>query len=97
MGNDIGTQLSPILEEIEHKLWENDNLNLGAATYTDSAFRAATKIFMSVISTRMWELQEKEDLDMDTRCHMAERLGKSLKDLVKVYTDIDTHKLYDNG
>jgi hypothetical protein len=38
---------------------------------------------------RVWELQEKEEMDLETRNKMAVSCGEEVKKLVKVYTDID--------
>jgi hypothetical protein len=42
----------------------------------------------------MWELQEKEDIQIETRADMATKCGEAIRSLVKTFTDIDTHNLY---
>lgn len=90
----IGEKLSPILTEIEDTLWEfeaNRGLKPG---YTIDGFRSATKIFMSVLMDKIWELQSDEKIDMKDRMDMAEQCGKDVRNLIKTYTNIDTHELY---
>jgi hypothetical protein len=90
----IGKKLSPILSEIESALMEYE-LNINRPPeYTDEGFRASVKIFLSVMLDKMWKLQEDEGIDIDTRTDMAEKLGTELRNIVRVYTNIDTHNLY---
>jgi len=90
----IGGELSPILCEIEETLWEFEANNGMKPDFTIEGFRAATKIFMSVLMDKIWELQSDEKIDMQTRLDMAEKAGEDVRKLIKTYTDIDTHSLY---
>jgi hypothetical protein len=90
----IGKKLSPILSEIESALIEYE-LNINRPPeYTDEGFRASVKIFLSVMLDKMWKLQEDEGIDINTRADMAEKLGNELRNIIRVYTNIDTHDLY---
>jgi hypothetical protein len=90
----IGKKLSPILSEIESALIEYE-LNINRPPqYTDEGFRASVKIFLSVMLDKMWKLQEDEGIDIDTRADMAEKLGTEIRNIVRIYTNIDTHNLY---
>ena len=90
----IGEKLSSVLNEIESTLLEYEaNVNR-PPQYTDEGFRAAIKIFMSAILDKMWKLQEDENIDIDTRADMAEKLGNELRNMVRIYTNIDTRDLY---
>ena len=90
----IGKKLSPILSEIESALIEYE-LNINRPPqYTDEGFRASVKIFLSVMLDKMWKLQEDEGIDINTRADMAEKLGNELRNIVRIYTNIDTHNLY---
>ena len=90
----IGEHLSPVLEEIEAAIWDYDEQELGPPGYTDGGFRAASKIFMSVLMDKIWRLQETEKMAMPDREAMATKAGQALRQLVKTYTDIDTFDLY---
>lgn len=90
----IGKNISPILVEIETALWEFDIQNGFKTEYTEDGFRAAIKIFMSVIMDKMWELQETESIDMKDRENMACKAGEDLRSLIKTYTGVDCHDLY---
>jgi hypothetical protein len=93
----IGKELSPILVEIEQKLWEFEFHTPNKPEYSEQAFRAACKIFMSALLDKMWNLQENEDLEIEDRLLMAEKAGQAMRSLVKTYTDIDTHKFYEGN
>ena len=91
----IGKKLSPILEEIESKLLEFDAIESVKPEYTIEGFRAAVYIFMSVMMDKVWELQEYDEISLEMRIKMIEKLGNEMRSLVKTYTNIDTHKLYE--
>ena len=90
----IGEKLSPILEEIEATLLEYEEQELGQPLYTEGGFRAAVKIFFSVIMDEMWDLQVDIGMSMEDRLVMAEEAGLDIKKLIMKYTGIDTHTLY---
>ena len=90
----FGDKMSKVFEDIEETLWEIDAATLGPQNYTDKGFRGAVKIFSSVIMDRMWVLQEKEKMDLETRKAMAVKAGESIRNLIKVYTDIDPVNMY---
>jgi hypothetical protein len=43
---------------------------------------------------KQWVLQSHETIDMEDRCKMAEKCGEDLRNLIKVYTNLDTHEFY---
>ena len=90
----IGEKLSPILEEIEDTILEFEVEFGYKPEYTIEGFRAATKIFMSVVLDKMWELQNWDNLTLLDRENMATKCGEDLRKFIKTYTDIDTFDLY---
>jgi hypothetical protein len=90
----IGKKLSPVLSEIESALMEFEINVAKPPEYTDEGFRASIRIFLSAMLDKMWKLQEDEGIDINTRADMAEKLGNELRNIVRVYTNIDTHNLY---
>jgi len=96
MEQTIGQKISPTLVEIENLLWEHEYFVGTHPRYTIDGFRAATKIFMSVLMDKMWELQSNENISMDDRINMVEKAGNEVRNLIKIFTDIDTHELYKN-
>jgi hypothetical protein len=90
----IGKKLSPILSEIESTLMEFEINVAKPPEYTDEGFRASVRIFLSAMLDKMWKLQEDEGIDINTRADMAEKLGSEIRNIVRVYTNIDTHDLY---
>ena len=90
----IGQQISKILTGIEDTLWVFEANNGEKPEFTTDGLRASCKIFASAMMDKMWELQDSEDMDKETRINMAEQLGKDIRLLVKVYAGIDLHDLY---
>jgi hypothetical protein len=90
----IGKKLSPVLSEIESALMEFEINVAKPPQYTDEGFRASVRIFLSAMLDKMWKLQEDEGIDIDTRANMAEKLGSEIRNIVRVYTNIETHDLY---
>ena len=90
----IGKELSPVLVEIEETLWEFEVHSNSQPDYTTEGFRAATKIFMSALMDKIWNLQSNEDMDMEDRIKMVEKAGNDVRNIIKIYTDIYTHELY---
>jgi adenylate kinase len=90
----IGEKLSSVLSEIESALMEFEANVARPPQYTNEGFRAAVKIFLSAMLDKMWKLQEDENIDINTRADMAEKLGNELRNIVRIYTNIDTHNLY---
>jgi len=50
-------------------------------------------IFNTVLGDLMWQLQEAENIKIEDRMKMAEDLGGKIRELLRVYTGIDSHKL----
>jgi hypothetical protein len=90
----IGKELSTVLVEIEKYLWDFDLNGKSKPEYTTEGFRAATKIFMSALMDKIWNLQSNENMDMEDRIKMVEKAGSDIRNVIKIYTDIDTHDLY---
>ncbi len=93
----IGEYLSILLEDIENTLI-NFECDIGTKpNFTDEGFRASIKIFMAAMLDKMWELQSDENIDQSNREEMAVKVGRDLRKLVKIYTNIDAHDLYKHG
>ena len=83
----LGEKLSPIFEEIELAILEFD-ANAGLQPkYTDEAFRAICKIFMSGMVDKTWDLMEREDIPMNQREEMLKKFlgGEEIHILIKTY------------
>lgn len=92
----IGNKLSPILCEIEDTIWEFEANRGIKPEYTIEGFRAGIKIFMSVLMDKIWELQSDEKIEFKDRVKMVEKCGQDVRNLIKTYTNIDSHSLYKN-
>lgn len=91
MESQLGENLFPILIELEMLVLENPGVK---PNYPPEALRAAIQILMSVLMDKIYDLQKSEGIDLETSMAMAERCGNDFRNLVKVYTEIDTHKFY---
>ena len=87
----LGTQFSPILEEISDALLENYETK---PEFTLEGFKAALYIFQSALMDKMYTLQTNEDIPNEIKMDMALKLGGDLRELIKTYCNIDTHELY---
>jgi len=87
----LGTQFSPILEEIADALLENYERK---PEFTLEGFKAALYIFQSALMDKMYTLQTNEDIPNEIKMDMALKLGGDLRELIKTYCNIDTHELY---
>jgi len=90
----IGQKIQPILKEIEDTLWEFEAFNGSKPCYPEEAIASASKIFISVLMDKMWELQEKEKMDLEDRSNMAEKLGGDIKSMLKTYLNVDSFEFY---
>jgi len=96
-GQKIGEFLESSLVSIEDALYTFEWLFPETPPgFTEDAFRAIVKVFMSAMLDKMWALQEAEDMDVEDRLAMVNKCGQDLKAFVKTYTAIDTEILYDN-
>ena len=90
----IGAKLSPILEEIEAVIIEFDcNRNI-KPNYSETAIRASSKIFISVLMDKMWELQEDENMPLPERSAMAHECGSAIRQIIKTFCNIDSFDFY---
>lgn len=90
----MGQYLSPILESLEEVILDFEERELGQPKFPEEAVRAATKIFSAVVMDKMWDIQEKENMDMEDRCNMVDKAGKELQKYIKTYCDIDTFEMF---
>lgn len=90
----IGKRLSPVLVEIEDALFDFEVEHESKPEYTQEGFRASSKIFMSALMDKMWELQQKEKIPIEQRLEMVNKAGQELRQFIKTYTGLDSHEFY---
>lgn len=93
----IGQELSDMLCEIESLLLELESKIGEPPGVTLEGFRAGVKIASSVIFDKMWEMQEREEMSLDNRIEMVDKFGDEFKNLIFIYTGIDTFTLYEKN
>lgn len=89
----IGLKLDNILQELESAILDF-NCTGKKPYYTDEGFRAITYIFMSVLMDKMFDLQQKDQMQFKDRENMAFSAGNELRKLIKTYTGIDTFDFF---
>ena len=61
--------------------------------HTDRGFANILFIFIQAMMDKMWDMQELDGMDIESREIMAESLGNELRKLVKTYTGIDSKNM----
>lgn len=61
--------------------------------YSERDLFNATYILNNILLSKMWELQQEENMALEHRLDMANKLGKDMRKLIKTYTNIDTHEI----
>jgi hypothetical protein len=49
---------------------------------------------MSVMLDKLWGLSQSEWLDLETSGAMATKLGNELRQMIKIYTGLDSYDFY---
>lgn len=92
---EIGGLIASILSNTE-KTIRTYEFDAEIIEYPASAFKSCVFLFSTIMMWEMWNLQEKEDIDMKDRVNMATKLGEDIRQLVKTYTGLDTFNFYQN-
>ncbi len=95
--NQIAKKLTPIFEELEMALLEN-NLRIdkgltGNPNYNNSALRATSKMFIDVMFDKLY-VKEKDNMTKKALNDRVLQMGKEVRGLIKFYLDIDIKDLY---
>jgi hypothetical protein len=94
----MGEKLQKVLLELEAVIIQHEMMappGYMKPNYSKQSFRAILKLFMSALMDKMYDLQDQEGMSLADRSNMATKAGDSLRSLIKTYTNIDTHQLYD--
>ena len=87
----------------ELEIIANDILNQNAEAkgdenkpnYTNREFFNTLIIFQAALMDKMWDLQQVENIDFKDRENMAIKCNLDLRNLIKTYTNLDTHIIED--
>jgi len=90
----IGEKISIVMAQMSDVLTEHEAVSDEPPIFSDDGLAAIIHLFSSALLDRAWELQEKEDMDMEDRSAMVDSLGNKIRELVKVYADVDTKELF---
>lgn len=61
--------------------------------YSNKDLFNATFIFSRLIMSKMFNLQESEEIHIDDRLSMANAFGSQLRSIIHTYTGIDMHEV----
>lgn len=71
----------------------NAKFNEAKPEYSNRDFINTLIIFQTALMDKMFDLQQKENIDLQDRLNMATKCGNELRNLIKTYTGLDTHKI----
>jgi hypothetical protein len=91
----LGEKINEVLEELELVLLEHELLFDTKPDYSIDAIRAIIRLFMSAMVDKSYELTKGEGIELEDQINMVNTMAKDLHNFIKKYTDIDTHKLYE--
>ena len=69
--------------------------NENKPNYTNREFMNALIIFQTALMDKMYDNQDYDKMDIEDRYKMAEKCGLDLRELIRTYTSLDTHKFED--
>jgi len=84
----MNNQLEQLANDILNNHGKKPNL-------TNRDFYNCVLIFQNAVLDKMYDLQEREKMDLKTREEMANDCGQSIHKLVKTYTNLDLHNIED--
>lgn len=64
--------------------------------YTNLDLFHATYIFQNILLSKIYSLQESENMSTEDRMRMVFSCGDEIRKLIHTYTGIDTHTMIDN-
>jgi len=86
------------LEEIANDLLTQNaeaKGNENKPNYTNRQFMNAVIIFQTALMDKMYDNQDYDKMDIESRFKMTESCGLDLRKLIHTYTGLDTHKFED--
>lgn len=90
----LGKELEPILLELEDTIWNHEAVVGLKPEFSDEAFRASIKIFLTAFMDKMHDFHEEEEVDHEDAKKMVSSAADELRRLVKNFTGFDTLKMY---
>jgi hypothetical protein len=84
----MNNQLEQLANDILNNHGKKPNL-------TNRDFFNCVLIFQNAVMDKMYDLQEREKMDLETKVHMTNNCGQSIHKLVKTYTNLDLHNIED--
>lgn len=88
-------EYTKILEDMENNLWEADIVDADTPyKFPPQALRASSKILASVLWDIMYTQAEFTNSTKEERIKKVTNAGRSLRNLIKKYTNLDPHNFY---
>ena len=66
--------------------------NENKPNYTNRDFMNTLIIFQTALMDKMYDNQDYDDMDLESRLKMSNQCGLDLHKLIHTYTGLDTHK-----
>lgn len=89
------SEIPKIIEDLEVRFLTIASNDPQPRQVPNSCMRGAAQIFFSVALQKMYELQNNENMDLETRGKMVFEFGLKMIKLVKIYTNVDIKNLFD--
>ena len=85
------------LELIANDILDQNSIENGAEkpNYSNRDFMNTLIIFQTALMDKMFDNQEIDNMDLESRKNMANQCGVDLRKLIHTYTGLDTHKVND--
>lgn len=77
----------PIFKEIANGLLQTVDQK---PNFSNDCFIDIVLIFQTALFDKIYNLQQKEKMEINTSLEMAENCGKELRKFIKTFTDLDT-------
>jgi len=61
--------------------------------YSNRDFMNTILIFQTALMDKLYDNQEYDNMDFESRCEMATQCGLDLRMLIHTYTGLDTHNI----
>ena len=68
-------------------------VNENKPNYSNRDFMNAIIIFQTALMDKMYDMQDYDDMSVYDRIQMAESCGHDLRNIILMYTGLDTHKV----
>ena len=89
----IGSKIGPTLVKIEENVADMTDNYAHPIGLNNAQFIALSRLFISALYDKMWELQNLEEMPVEVRQDMYTKVNEEVCRMMVVYADIDAERL----